>query len=193
MKLWTVQPKSALEQISQNKTYRCDEQLSYNLSKKNSLKKQYTWLIHKMEERIGKRPEGVEYPIWAWHTWEFERTCPNTESASFLKRNEDKVLLTLNVPDDQVVLTDFDAWQLVMSGSYLTNEIDEEKLDELETKLSELDENALLKEIEKSWDLVFDTTKIDHPLLQRGKFIQATFWEIREDMIESIEILKEKE
>ncbi len=190
MKLWTVQPLSILEEINETGVYRCREELSYNLSKKNSLKKQYQWLINKMEQRIGNRPQGVEYPVWAWHTWDFERRCPDADSAAFLERTEDKVLLTLEIPDESVVLTDFDAWQLVMSGAYLTNETDENKLEAQEDYLVSLEGEALQQAIEQSWELVFDTTKIDTEKLQWGRYIQATIWQIRAEDIVEMQVLR---
>ena len=32
----------------------------------------YNWMVAQMEDRIGKRPEGVTYPIWAWHTYSWK-------------------------------------------------------------------------------------------------------------------------
>lgn len=178
MKVWTMQPKSVLDEIEITGTYRCDRSLSFNLSKPDSLDSKYQWLITRMEDRIGKRPEGVEYPIWAWHTWDGKRQCPNVESPAFLKRNEDKVLLTLEIPEKDVVLTDFEAWQIVLDGGYLTKEIDEEKLEELEAYIDSLDEDTLEKEIEKSWENV-----LEYPNFGANSFVQATFWEIKKEYV----------
>ncbi len=183
MKLWTLQPLSILKEIEETGTYRCKKELSYNLSKQDSLDQQYHWLMNHMEKRIGKRPEGVEYPIWSWHTWEGERRCPDTNSAAFLKRTEDKVLLTLEIPDSQVVLTDFNGWQTVLSGGFLTNETDPKKLDELEDYIDGLDEEELDAAIEKSWETVFDVTRISSSDMEWGYFIQATFWELKKEYI----------
>ena len=37
-----------------------------------------------------------------------------------------------------------------------------------------------------SWQKIFDLEEIDSPWRQNGRYIQATFWELRADMIKSI-------
>ncbi len=142
-----------------------------------------------MEMRIGGRPEGVEYPIWAWHTWDFNRRCPEVDSAAFLKRTEEKVLLTLEIPERDLVLTDFDAWQIVMMDSYLMDPADAERADEVEVYLDTLQEKAYAKEVSESWKRVFNTAPLDIDGWQRGRYIQATFWEIREAYIQDCQVL----
>ncbi len=183
MKLWTLQPLSIMEEIQQNGSYRCRKDLSFNLSKRDSLDAQYHWLMERMEQRIGRAPEGVAYPVWAWHTWEGKRQCPEPDSAAFLRRTEDKVLLTLEIPEEDVVLTDFDSWQCVLNGSYLSNETDPEKLDQLEEFIDSLDDDQLEQEIEKSWEHVFEILASPDPDSERGRFVQATFWEIRKEYV----------
>ncbi len=192
MKLWTVQPASILKEIEKNGTYRCKEEYSYNLSKKDSLKDSYQWLIQEMETRIGRRPEGVEFPIWAWHTWNFTHQCPDMNSPAFLVRNEDKVLLTLEIPDNEIVLTDFDAWQIVMRKSFLTYETEEEKLESMESYLDSLDEKQYQKAIEESWKNVFDIETVNTDNLVRGQYVQATFWQVKKTYIQSYKILKKE-
>ena len=140
MLLWTVQPESALEEIEQNGVFRCDAAQSFNLTKKDSLKIPYEWMIRQMQKRIGHAPAGVSYPVWAWHTWEFERQCPDTDSAAFLKRTEDKVLFTLDIPKNAVLLSDFDAWQFVLNDSYVSSASTEEEWNAQDTWLDSLED-----------------------------------------------------
>ncbi|MBQ9066230.1 MAG: DUF3841 domain-containing protein, partial [Clostridia bacterium] len=119
MTLWTVQPATALDEIRETGRFVCDRSRSFNLTKPDHLDAPYQWLIRQMEERIGPRPDGVEYPIWGWHTWEFEHRAPDPDSAAFLTRTEDKAFFTLELPEDQVVLTDFDAWHLIMMDLFI--------------------------------------------------------------------------
>ncbi|MDO4633906.1 MAG: DUF3841 domain-containing protein [Eubacteriales bacterium] len=188
MKLWTLQPLSILDEIERTGSYRCNRELSYNLSKRDSLDDKYQWLIKRMEQRIGKRPEGVEYPIWAWHTWEEERRCPDIQSAAFLKRTEDKVLLTLEIPENEIVLTDFDAWQIILNGGYLALETAQEKLDELEEWIDSLEEEELDRAIEESWENLFEIAGSDSE--ERGRFVQATFWELKKEYILKTDIVE---
>ena len=179
MIIWTTQPLNALTQLDTTGFYRCSREKSWNLTKENDLRPAYQWLAQKMTEKIGPPPEGVEYPVWAWHTWAFERRAPDTESAAFLRRTEDKVLLMLDIQPERLLLTDFDAWQLVMLNSYVPDVRTDEEYSVLEERLQSLSDQALREETEHSWDRVFLTDRVDTPELTRGKFIQATFWEIR--------------
>lgn len=190
MIVWTFQPASIMEEIERTGTFRCDPSRSFNLTKENSLKRQYAWLMEQMEKRIGRRPEGVSYPVWAWHTWEFGRRMPDPDSGAFLESREQKIALTLDLPEDRMVLTDFDAWQLVMNSSFLSDVIETEE--EFEKQLSwlvGLSEEELLKETERSWQRVFDVEPYDSDTFSRGRYVQATFWEIRKEYIREIRYL----
>lgn len=189
MQLWTVQPLSALRDLEETGVFRCDRDKSFNLTKADSLEKPYQWLIAQMKERIGLPSAGVCYPIWAWHTWEFQRRMPDPDSAAFLRRTEDKVLLTLDIPDHQVTLTDFDAWQLVLQGGYVADARTAEEFDALEEWLENLPAEELTAAVHDSWQHVFLVDRIDNALMTRGKYIQATFWEIRKEYVRANRLL----
>lgn len=191
MILWTFQPASIMEEIEKTGTFRCDPARSFNLTKENDLKSQYAWLMEQMEKRIGRRPEGVTYPVWAWHTWDFQRRMPDPDSGAFLESREPKAALTLEIPEDRVVLTDFDAWQLVMNGNYLSDIIESEEAFERQLSwLENLSEEELLKETERSWQRVFNIMPYDSDSFSRGRYVQATFWEIRKEYIREIRYLQ---
>ena len=88
------------------------------------------------------------------------------------------------------MLTDFDAWQLVMNGNYVSDLISSEA--DFERTLSWLEglsEEDLRKETELSWQRVFDTEPYDSDFFTRGRYVQATFWEIRKEYIREIKYL----
>lgn len=189
MIVWTVQPRSALDQIAAGGVFRCKPELSYNLSKADSLQGPYSWLMERMREKIGPEPAGVVSPVWAWHTWNFERKCPDTESAAFLKRTEEKVLLTLDIPESDLVLTDFDAWQFVMMNAYVSDAADAASYAALEKRLEGLSGDALREAVLASRENVFLTDPVNNEYLIRGRYIQATFWEVRAGYIRDQKIL----
>ena len=47
MTVWTIQPAEALKEIEELGNYRCVSERSFNLSKPDSLKPAYKWLIEK--------------------------------------------------------------------------------------------------------------------------------------------------
>lgn len=183
MTVWTIQPRSALDQINSRGAFRCDPNKSYNISKPDTLKYAYEWLMGQMEEKIGAAPAEVKYPIWAWHTWNFERKCPDPDSAAFLKRDTEKVLLTLDIPENELVLSDYDAWQGVMLDSYVPNVRTEEEYTQIDEWLDGLSEDRLREEIHRSWENIFLIDRVESEFLVRGRYIQATFWEIRKEYV----------
>ena len=189
MIIWTVQPVSALRDLETDGVFRCDRSQSFNLMKADTLERPYRWLIQRMTEKIGAPPAGVEYPIWAWHTWEFARRRPDTESAVFVRRTEEKVLFTLDVPEEALVLSDFDAWQYVLMDSYVADAVTEEEFDALKERLEGLDGEELRVETERSWVNVFKTDPVNSELLIRGRYVQATFWEIRREYVKDAKLL----
>lgn len=189
MILWTVQPRSALTDLETAGVFRCEREKSFNLTKPDSLEKPYQWLMGEMRRRIGEPPKGVSYPVWAWHTWEFQRQPPDPDSAAFVKRTEDKALLTLDLPEGQALLSDFDAWQLVLQNGYVADAVTEEEFLRLEERLDSLPPDALERETEASWQHVFLTGPLQTELVTRGKYIQATFWEIRKEYVRDAKIL----
>ncbi|MBQ9328890.1 MAG: DUF3841 domain-containing protein [Solobacterium sp.] len=189
MIVWSTQPLEAVEQINETGVFVCDPSRSFNLTKADSLKPAYRWLNEQMKQKIGLPPEGVEYPVWAWHTWEFERKCPDPESSAFLKRDSAKALFTLDIPESELVLTDFDAWQNVMMNTYLGEIQSDADFEAAEQLLSSLEGEELQKIIEASWQNVFKTDRIENEYMIRGRYIQATFWQIRKDYILDVKIL----
>ena len=173
-----MQPSEALKEIEETGTFRCDAAKSFNLSKRDSLREEYRWLMEKMRQKIGKEPEGVTYPVWAWYKWEYENQCPDVNSAAFLQRNEDKVLFTLEVPENEALLTDFEAWQFVLMHTFVMKEEEEDFIE-----VDGLSEEELEEKIQNSWDNVFDVREVRGTDYTRGRFVQATFWEIKKEYI----------
>lgn len=186
MIVWTMQPLAAIDQIRETGVFRCEPQRSWNLTKADSLKDIYGWLTERMQQKIGHEPEGVVSPVWAWHTWNFERKSPDPESAAFLRRDTPRVLMTLDIPEQSLVLTDFDAWQNVMMHMIVPNAVNEKEFQALTDRLETLTGAALEAEIRQSWENVFLIDRVDNEYLTRGRYIQATFWEIRADYIRDI-------
>lgn len=189
MIVWTMQPATALDTIEKTGSFRCEPRRSYNLSKPDSLKDNYAWLMERMRKKIGPEPEGVVSPVWAWHTWNFERRSPDPESPAFLRHSDEKVLLTLDIPENEVVLTDFDAWQNVMMNTFVPNAATEEEYFALEKKLEAMSDEELTEEIRQSWENVFLVDQVQTEYLIRGRYIQATFWEIKQSYIREVQLI----
>lgn len=182
MRLWTVQPASLYEQIIQTGYYRCDEN-HQEVALQHDYDKAYKWLAKRMKEKIGNPPEGVKYPVWAWHTREGIHKRPDLRCSGYAKKGTLCVLLEIEIPDNQVVLTDFNAWHYVLNDWYYDDSASEAEWEAKHLWFDSLPKKKQRREKGKSWFAVFDVTPFNNGWAIRGNYIQATFWELKSEQI----------
>ena len=184
MILWTMQPLQILNMIQETGVYRCDQAKSSMPELEFTSK--YHWLIHQMEKRIGPPPDGVEYPVWAWHTqnWKHKKPDLRSERWGYGPGNEKYTCIEFEIPDYQVLLSDFDAWSIILNDGLLNEtEAESDQMDVYYDSLSEEEQEAFKNE---NWQGVFDITPLDNDWMTRGRWIQATVWELRNEMIRDV-------
>lgn len=182
MILWTIQPESLYHSILKSGSYICDPQ-QFGMPE---FKEMYDWLVIQMKERIGEPPEGVTYPVWAWHTQKSKRQKPDLRSERWSNgyAGDKLVCMEIEVPDEQVLLSDFDLWSLILLNALITEtEEEEQELDKIYKALSPEEQ---LKMKYENWKRVFDVTPLENMWMRRGSWIQATFWILTKDMIKKV-------
>ena len=128
MILWTFQPLEIWEQLQKAGIYRCDPAFA-----DPDFIRAYGWIARKMRERIGPPPEGAGYPVWAWHTqrWKHKKPDLRRERWHCGPGNEMYACIEIEIPDSQVLLSDFDEWHCVLNGCLVSDtEEENEKQDE---------------------------------------------------------------
>lgn len=179
MILWTIQPVFIYEEIMEKGFYKADGRKIDKFFKPS-----YRWLCNEMIEKIGPPPKNVSYPVWAWHTRNFKRKKPDLRSSEYGNRGEKLVCMEIDIPDDKVLLTDFDAWHFVLNKWHLDTDCwDEEKWEENEKWLNSLSQSDKEKEIIKSWQGIYNLSPKETSWNCRGKWIQATFWILKKEYI----------
>lgn len=182
MIVWTIQPVEVYNQILEKGYFVCDGR---KIDK--WFRKKYKWLSNEMKEKIGKPPKGVTYPVWAWHTRNFKNKRPDLRSSEYGNKGTKSVCIELEIPDNQVLLSDFDAWHFVLNNWYLNTDCwDEETFDKDEEWLNSLSEEQRNIEIEKSWQGIYNLEPKETTWMCRGKWIQATFWELKKEYIKDV-------
>lgn len=194
MILYSTQDYSVFEKLTAGETYRA--RCPYNIEDIDIVDemflRSYHWISEQMDQKIRMRPEPDTYPTWAYYQW----YGPNKKKpdlrytgARCFAENRTCALMTLEIPDDQVLLSEYDAWHFVLNGSYLGNE---KRSDEIwdfkfENKFHNYEDYPiwLKKEIEESWLTVFDFKKSRELLefTEDQQIIQATFWEIKPEYL----------
>jgi len=178
MRLWTIQPLSLYKQLQTKGILHCDGSLSEHLQSE-AFVNAYSWLAEQMENRISPSPSGVKFPFWAWHTLNWGHKRPDLRCMEFRSYAEPMVCLELDLPDHEVLLSDEENWHIVLNNGFYSN-ADNEADDENEWEwLHSLSLEKQEVEKRKSWERVFDVEPLNSGWNIRGRFVQATFWELR--------------
>ena len=179
MVLWTIQSIDVYEQIQDYGVYHCD----FEKSAFNDWSEQFDWLAQEMRARIGNPPNGVTYPVWAWYMWEGVRKKPDLRRERWRNgwKGDRFVCMELDIPEDRLVLTDFDSWSIILLNGLLADS--EEEYNRLEQEYENLSENAKKEYRNQNWKKAFDLSFVDNDWVHRGDSIQATFWELKREDI----------
>lgn len=181
MILWTIQPERVYQTLLQSGQYICDpRQMAMP-----DLIPYYDWLAAEMTQRIGPPPDGVRYPVWAWHTIDGKRSRPAIGHTRWgIGRGYKMICLAIEVPDDRVLLSDFDSWSIILNDGLITwTEQEDNALEAHYRSLSPENQHKMKRE---NWQRVFDTTLLHNAWCSRGQTIQATFWVLTSDMIRDV-------
>lgn len=158
----------------------------------------YNWLMTQMEIKIGQKPSHTHYPIWAWYQWNgIKQARPDLRYSSHLYKGTHGVRLTIQKDIRDILLSDFELWHSpfyykdYIASNHLQEELFEQKLKKqnLENIRFEQLPPHLKKEIEESWQLIFDINKSAPNYLNdiNTKSIQATFWSLNLDEVMKVE------
>lgn len=121
MRLWTIQHYSAYERLQQTGVLHADEGYLFC---SDDFRYSYDWISRKMITAGLVPPKGVRYPIWAWYQWEGKRKHRDMRECGHAKRGEAIAQLTVEIADQDVLLSDFDLYHYPLNNWYLP--IDEE-------------------------------------------------------------------
>ena len=186
MILWTIQPEEVFNEIQNNGVYRCDIHKSGMEDYFSDL--QYAWLVLQMKKRIGPPPEGVTYPVWAWYKWRGNRKKPDlrAERWQYGQKGDKFYRLEIEIPDREVLLSDFDEWICVLNEGLLADT--EEEWNELHRIYDALSPEAKKEMRDKNWEKVFNLEPVHNEWMIRGECIQATFWELRKEQVRKVKM-----
>ena len=134
----------------------------------------YKWMGDQMTKRVGPPPGRSRYPIWG----RIEK--PDLRSGGHLPRGNRGYRLEIEVPDQEVLLSDFQQWHIVLMDRYISNsEEDDDRFEAREQKLGDKADQLLRPEIEASWERIFEIDgELDPEWWGTTLRLQATFWRL---------------
>ena len=198
MRLWTIQGIGIYKQLQRDGVVYCTKPVWADDEK---FLKAYDWMAGQMRLRIGEPPiKDIKYPMWAWYQFNSAKSKKPTRSCFYIQEGI-SAYMEIEIPDNEVVLSDFSNWHNVLNQWPLTNwKRIEKKTDLLEKEAGKslgFDDYPveIQREIEMSWEAIFDLDRRDKEVgrkHKRNRSIQATFWMLKPENIISVEFLDRK-
>ncbi|MEJ2375536.1 MAG: DUF3841 domain-containing protein [Pseudolabrys sp.] len=192
MRIWTIQNEAAWVFLQEGGCL-----LAKPHHQSDNWPEAYDWMRHQMIARIGPPPSPDAAPLWGWYHWLGEaRKRPDLRAVRHYWNPPGRyVLLECELPDESVVLSDFDAWHIILNDSYLGVSDEEEEAyratrAQYETQPSEELAEQLRHSFYKSWERVIDLEALTEPdwHAMEKKSIQACFWKLDLDQVKSIKL-----
>lgn len=131
----------------------------------------YKWMMQQMKTRL--RKYNNEYPVWLWPK------RPDLRMSSHLPKGTKGILLQVNIPEADVLLSDFDAYHCILNDWFLlVNDKEEELFDKGKLDISK----------EKSWERIFDLELLKNSEYWGSNCVQGVTGKI---MLDNIKVIKE--
>lgn len=175
MLLYSIQPSSVLINLNERKRIYNDG-THFDECILNAYLSKYDWLVGQLDNhRIPRNKDKAKYPFWAWYKYSENRKKPDLRHAGLAPKGTECVLLELEIPDKDVLLSNFDEWNCILNDYPV---FDEENWDVMYNKYKKLSIEKQQKLKEESWLSIFSD-------LNTGP-IQATFWELNIESVRSV-------
>lgn len=192
MIVWSIQSYEVYKQLFTKKIYTCDPSKSVNLINERQLnshdfKNAYSWIAEQMARKIGSPPKGVKFPVWVWYKQNYAHRHPDFRS---YWEYDEQVCLELNIPEEQLLLSDFDNWHFVLNNLYLN---DAESYEEWSEKDRWFDNLSLMDQKrvkEHSWQHIFNVDPRKGEWTQNGAYVQGCCWYLQKEQVRHVWYLK---
>ena len=193
MRLYTIQPRFVYDTLLSGCSFVPEplKQAGHWLEDEtDQARRAYEWLCQQMQQRGLARPHAQAYPVWGWYHWAGPgRPRPDLRTASLKSwaKESRHVLFTLEVPDDSVLLHDYDAWHWALNYWYLARPRAHRDFERRCKAAGQdfyrnkpLPDPLLHQELMQSWEQMFNLDKSREVLegRRRDQAVQATFWTI---------------
>ncbi|MCC8437628.1 DUF3841 domain-containing protein [Brevibacillus sp. M2.1A] len=128
---WTLQNQEAWD-LAQDRGYIRSER-NYAM-----FPEEYEWMIHQMKKRLSNY-EG-DYPVWLWVN------KPDLRNTGYFESGVKFVRIKVELDEQEVLLSDYDEWHMVLNHDYLANS---------EQEYEEYHQGKGTISKEESWERIF--------------------------------------
>ena len=193
MKVYTIQRVAFYEELMRDGIVYCNLESHWC----RDCRIQYDWMAEQMRKRIGEPPSPeIKYPIWVWLQYNSRKDPIPPMSPKDIHREEDEaVMLELEVPDDEVLLSDLDLWLLPLNSWSISGKREDKLLykeleehEKIHGKCYQMHEYppTIRQKIIDTWERVFDLDIHDRYIAtskRQNRSIQGTIWYLRKEWI----------
>lgn len=177
LKLWSVRPESDYILLTQNGVYHTDERhvLNHRLEA-------YYWMAEQLRNKVPP-PKGVSLPIWAWYrAYGLSHIKPDLRKRGHLESGEKGVRIEFDIPENLVLLSNFDAWHSVLNDNcFAVNDAEYEYYENIKETCPIAEYEAIKR---KSWEKIFDLELLPDPNIYE---VQAVLWELKKDWVKKVD------
>ena len=176
MKIWTIQKREILNKLMS------DAKIQRHLSNIcPDILEDYQWMIQKMVESGIVIQEKIT-PFWAWHSYAgLSNPKPDLLDEGHHPKGTKCVCLELNIPDDLVLISQFEMWVWIMNKWYVSeNAIERDAVEK---------SGFTKPQLHQSWNRIFNldfgSDEFWNPKSSRA--IQAVFPYLDANWIQEVE------
>lgn len=170
MRLWSIQTVKAYEELSNKGVLYTDETLSM-AHEEPIFEVAYRYMMKQFAFRLNIKISN--YPVWSWYWYDGKaKPKPYLRYKGYDKPGTKLVRITLDVPDNEVLLSDFNLFHCVLNDWYIPK--NEQDLETYDSRCMTDKEICKLKL--DSWGLIFDLEREDDNFMfgkKENKSIQA--------------------
>jgi len=197
MRIWTIQTKAAWDALNTDGVLRARAE-----HQSTDWPDAYGWMRDQMIARIGPPSATDAAPLWGWQRWRNKaRPRPDLRAIRhYWHPPGPYVLIECELPSHTVVLSDFDAWHIVLNNSYVSvSEEDDESYEaQARSYYEKPDEQALAAlrdRFYRSWERIIDMHELPEPYWHgdEKRSVQACFWQIERDQVRSAKLFNSVE
>lgn len=139
MKIWTTQTKEFYDELVRRGRVSCRTDMAWD-----KYPDKYKWMAAQMERRIGPAPSTqTRYPIWGWNQVGSYKKELHPGHVDCTAGDAEYVFLTLEIPDDKVLLSEHTLWECALNNFYIPSGMKDEDSEDM-------------GEREKSWEIIWE-------------------------------------
>lgn len=196
MRLWTIQTIEFYNALLKNGVVYCDRE-SWLCQEYRDM---YDWMANEMRKRIGNPPNPeVHYPLWAWYQYTSRKKPKPPVSPSMLDSDQEEgVILEIEIPDNEVLLSDFELWHVPLNGHPISD--DEKLMLRFEAFRATCGGSCdfgdypgeLQHDIMVTWSVIFDLrTRLRQWVAKAiwNRSIQACIWQLKLEQVVKVDFI----